>query len=84
MTDWWLDEHAHAGAEHLDPKYVAEYDAKAQFDPGEDMAVLRSLGVGAGSRVIDLAAGTGVFAFAAALERSYARSACGGYTCRRR
>lgn len=68
MTDWWLDEHAHAGAEHLDPEYVAGYDAKAQFDPGEDIAVLRSLGVGAGSRVVDLAAGTGVFAFAAALE----------------
>ena len=32
MTDWWLDEHAHAGAEHLDAGYVAGYERKAGFE----------------------------------------------------
>jgi SAM-dependent methyltransferase len=58
-----LREIALAGAEHLDPAYVAGYDRKAAFDPTDD---LRELGLGANSTVIDLGAGTGTFAAAAA------------------
>lgn len=66
MDSWWLDELAHAGQEHLDPAYVAGYEAKAGYDPAEDIAVLVSHGCAAGSVVVDLGAGTGRFAMAAA------------------
>ncbi len=62
---WWLDETAHAGSEHLDPSYVTLYDAKAQFDPFEDLEKLRALGLGRDSVVIDIGSGTGTFAVAA-------------------
>jgi ubiquinone/menaquinone biosynthesis C-methylase UbiE len=63
-----LDELAHAGPEHLDPGYVEGYDRKAQVDPSADLAAIREHGFGAGSTLVDLGAGTGVFAFAAAAE----------------
>jgi ubiquinone/menaquinone biosynthesis C-methylase UbiE len=66
MQRWWLDESAHAGAEHLDPEYVAAYERKAGFDPTEDVEALSRLGLGLDSTVIDLGAGTGTFAIAAA------------------
>jgi ubiquinone/menaquinone biosynthesis C-methylase UbiE len=66
MTDWWLDEVAHAGREHLDDAYVAGYERKAGFDPAEDLDVLSGLGLGADSTVIDIGAGVGTFALAAA------------------
>jgi SAM-dependent methyltransferase len=62
--DWWLDEIAHAGQEHLDAAYVAGYDAKAQTDWSDDIATLRGLGIGGESTVLDLGAGTGSFAIA--------------------
>src|SRR5271165_4507944 len=65
-TAWLFDELAHAGDEHLDPRYVSGYDRKALADPTEDIAVLRDLGLDASSTLIDLGAGTGVFALAAA------------------
>lgn len=66
MDDSWrLDESAHAGAEHLDPDFVAGYDRKQGEVPDisarEDLAVFRGLGVGLDSTVIDLGAGTGRF-----------------------
>lgn len=64
--DWYLDELAHAGPEHLDPDYVATYDRKAGTDPGEDVAALRALGLGDESVLVDFGAGTGTFALAAA------------------
>lgn len=64
--EWWLDEQVHAGAEHLDPAYVSGYDAKAQVDPAPDVEALVALGMGPGSTVVDLGAGTGVFTLAAA------------------
>lgn len=67
MDSWWLDEMTTAGAEHLDDSYVAGYDQKAQFDPGQDIDALRALGLDETSVVIDLGAGTGVFAVAAAM-----------------
>jgi ubiquinone/menaquinone biosynthesis C-methylase UbiE len=66
MSSWWLDEHAHAGAEHLDAGYVAGYDRKSGYDATEDVAVLRRYGLDDTSTVVDLGAGTGVFTVAAA------------------
>jgi ubiquinone/menaquinone biosynthesis C-methylase UbiE len=66
MKQWWPDERKYAGAEHLDPLYVAGYERKAGFDPTEDLEALRLHGLGANSTVVDLGAGTGTFAVAAA------------------
>jgi SAM-dependent methyltransferase len=63
---WVYDETAHAGAEHLDPDYVAAYDRKSPTDWREDVDALLALGVGATSTVVDLGAGTGSFAEAIA------------------
>ena len=65
-TTWMFDELAHAGPEHLDPGYIATYDHKAGTDPAEDVAVLRGLGLVASSTLVDLGAGTGSLAIAAA------------------
>jgi SAM-dependent methyltransferase len=66
-TDAWIfDELAHAGDEHLDPAYVAAYDRKAAVDPAADLALLRSQGLRAQDTLVDLGAGTGTFALAAA------------------
>jgi len=68
MTKQWLiDELAHAGGEHLDPRFVAGFDRKQGFpDLAGDLAVLRAHGIGRASTVVDLGAGTGSFAVAAA------------------
>jgi ubiquinone/menaquinone biosynthesis C-methylase UbiE len=63
---WFPDEVAHAGPEHLDPAYAAAYDRKAGFDPAEDVALLRRLGLDETATLVDLGAGTGALALAAA------------------
>jgi SAM-dependent methyltransferase len=63
---WFPDELAHAGPEHLDAAYVQGYDRKAGTDPAADVEVLRALGLGADSTLVDLGAGTGTFALAVA------------------
>jgi ubiquinone/menaquinone biosynthesis C-methylase UbiE len=64
---WMLDELAHAGPEHLDPDFVAGYERKQGYpDPAEDLAVLAAHGLDETSIVVDLGAGTGRFALAAA------------------
>jgi SAM-dependent methyltransferase len=63
---WLFNELAHAGDEHLDPAYVAAYDRKAQTDPLDDVALLRTLGLDEASTLVDFGAGTGAFALAAA------------------
>ncbi len=63
---WIPDEIDYAGLEHLDAGYVAGYDAKAQVDPAEDVAILTAHGLGPGTTIVDLGAGTGVFTGAAA------------------
>lgn len=58
---WMLDELAHAGPEHLDADFVAGFDRKQGWpDPSADLALLE------GHTVVDLGAGTGQFALAAA------------------
>jgi SAM-dependent methyltransferase len=67
MTEpWMFDEVAHAGPEHLDPGLVATFDQKAGTDPVDDLAVLHQYGLDERSTVVDLGAGTGRFALAAA------------------
>jgi SAM-dependent methyltransferase len=63
---WWLDELAHAGAEHLDASYVAGYERKAGYDPADDLELLTARGLGRDSVLLDLGAGAGAFALAAA------------------
>jgi SAM-dependent methyltransferase len=63
---WYLDELGHAGPEHLDAGYIPGYDQKAGTDPAEDVAGLRDLGLDATRTLVDLGAGTGTFALAAA------------------
>jgi ubiquinone/menaquinone biosynthesis C-methylase UbiE len=66
---WMIDELAHAGPEHLGPGFVAGFDRKQGYpDPGEDLAALREHGIGRVSTVVELGAGTGRFAVAAAAE----------------
>lgn len=60
------DELAHAGAEHLDAAYVAAYERKAGYDPTQDVARLRKLRLEQSSTLVDLGAGTGALALAAA------------------
>jgi SAM-dependent methyltransferase len=65
---WMLDEFRHAGDEHLDPAFVAGFDRKqGHFDVDGDLEVLRQHGtLGEHATVVDLGAGTGRFALAAA------------------
>jgi ubiquinone/menaquinone biosynthesis C-methylase UbiE len=64
---WRIDELAYAGPEHLDPAFVAGYDRKQGYpDPAGDLAVFEAHGLGAASAVVDLGAGAGQFALAAA------------------
>ncbi len=64
---WMIDELAHAGPEHLDPAFVAGYDRKQGYpDPTDDLDILQAHGLGPDSGVVDLGAGSGQFALAAA------------------
>jgi ubiquinone/menaquinone biosynthesis C-methylase UbiE len=63
---WFLDELTHAGGEHFDSNYVPGYDYKAGTDPSDDLALLCELGLNKTHTLVDLGAGTGTFALAAA------------------
>ena len=64
---WMIDELDWAGPEHLDTAFVAGYDQKqGRPDPSSDVEVLAAQGLSSTSTVIDLGAGTGTFALAAA------------------
>lgn len=65
--DWFIDELSRAGSEHLEPDYVATYDQKAATDPTDDLAILRGqYGLDDHTVLVDMGAGTGTFALAAA------------------
>jgi ubiquinone/menaquinone biosynthesis C-methylase UbiE len=61
-----IDEIGLAGPEHLDAAYVAAYDRKAAYDASEDVSLLHGVGLEPGSTLVDLGAGTGTLALAAA------------------
>jgi ubiquinone/menaquinone biosynthesis C-methylase UbiE len=64
---WMIDESAHAGPDHLDPAFVAVYDEKQGHpDPEEDLSLFAAHGLDRTSTIVDLGAGTGQFALAAA------------------
>src|SRR5712692_887564 len=64
---WMIDELDFAGPEHLDPGFVTGYEQKqGNPDPTADLDVLAAHGLGPTSIVVDLGAGTGIFALAAA------------------
>lgn len=64
--EWIIDEHRHAGEEHLDPAQVARYDEKLPFDPVPELELLVEQGVTEEDTVVDFGTGTGVFPLAAA------------------
>ena len=66
QRDWYLDELAFAGPEHLDEAYVAAYDDKALTDWSAEVAGLSDLGLRPESTLVDLGTGTGGLALAAA------------------
>jgi ubiquinone/menaquinone biosynthesis C-methylase UbiE len=62
-----LDELAHAGPEHLDPACVAGYDRKQGYpDAAEGLTAFEEQGLDGTAAVVDLGAGSGQFALAAA------------------
>jgi ubiquinone/menaquinone biosynthesis C-methylase UbiE len=64
---WMLDELAHAGPEHLEQAFVAGFDRKQGYpDFSADVDALRGAGLGPSGTVVDMGAGTGRFALAAA------------------
>ena len=63
---WQIDEIATIGRENLDPNHVARYDDKEDAGASSEIALLRSLGYGTESVIVDLGAGTGQFALEAA------------------
>jgi ubiquinone/menaquinone biosynthesis C-methylase UbiE len=65
---WFPDELAFAGRENLDPGHAARYDEKEDASPGEEVRLLRKLGVDSDATVVDIGSGTGQFALAAAEE----------------
>lgn len=66
LPGWLLDERASAGRENLDAGHVARYDAKQDSGARAEVELLRRLGMGEDSTVLDLGAGTGQFTMAAA------------------
>lgn len=66
MPDWVLDELSTAGRENLDPIHASRYDSKEDARAADEVDLLVSLGLDSAKDVIDLGAGTGQFAVAAA------------------
>jgi ubiquinone/menaquinone biosynthesis C-methylase UbiE len=64
---WWLDERRHAGREHFDEQHAQRYDAKEDAHAAGEVRLLQDAGVlGRRSSVVEIGAGTGQFALAAA------------------
>jgi SAM-dependent methyltransferase len=61
-----LDEVANAGRENLDEAHVERYDRKMDARAADELKLLRSVGLGAPSVVVDLGTGTGQFALTVA------------------
>jgi ubiquinone/menaquinone biosynthesis C-methylase UbiE len=65
-SKWLLDELASAGRENLDATHAAVYDRKEDASADTEVALLVRLGLSDSSEVVDIGAGTGQFALAAA------------------
>jgi SAM-dependent methyltransferase len=63
---WLLDEVAHAGRENLDAAHVARYDSIEDAAATDEVNLLRAVGLGPDSVVVDIGTGTGQFALAVA------------------
>lgn len=63
---WRLDELANAGRENLDSAHVARYDGKENADAPGEVVLLRGLGLGPSSRLVEFGCGTGQFTLEAA------------------
>jgi SAM-dependent methyltransferase len=63
---WLLDETASAGRENLNVAHVERYDRKMDARAFEEVALLRSAGLGSSDVVVDLGSGTGQFALTVA------------------
>jgi ubiquinone/menaquinone biosynthesis C-methylase UbiE len=63
---WLLNEVASAGRENLDVDHVRSYDDKEDATAADEVRYLCARGLGEGSVVVDIGAGTGQFALAAA------------------
>jgi SAM-dependent methyltransferase len=61
-----LDETTSVGRENLDPVHVAHYDGKEDAHGGAEVGVLLAAGLTGDATVVELGAGTGQFALAAA------------------
>ncbi|UJA20405.1 methyltransferase domain-containing protein [Thermoleophilia bacterium SCSIO 60948] len=59
---WILDERAFAGRENLDPAHVSQYDEKEDSAAEAELELIRSLGLGSASTVVEFGAGTGQLA----------------------
>lgn len=66
--EWVLDEISTAGRENLDPVHASRYDSKEDAEAAKEVGLLISLGLNDGNDVVELGAGTGQFAVAAAAE----------------
>jgi hypothetical protein len=77
---WMLDELAHAGDEHLDDDYVAAYEHKAGFEPGEEIEVLQRHGLTPDSIVVDLGCSGKRLPSAASLTCSGPAASCASVT----
>jgi SAM-dependent methyltransferase len=65
---WLPDELRYAGRENLDAGHVARYDEKEDAGAEREVALLRELGLGPASHVVEVGAGTGQFSVAVAPE----------------
>lgn len=63
---WVLDELATAGRENLEPAHARQYDGKEDARAAEEVQLLADFGLDQTKDVVDLGAGTGQFAVAAA------------------
>jgi len=68
MKRWFLDELEYAGRENLDPAHVEHYDEKEDADAAREVALLKGLGLGPESIVVEFGPGTGQFTVEVAPE----------------